>query len=153
MRILMSEILNHHSNQDKEINIYVKEETTISIEDDMNLIINITKVSITSYSNSEGIPAMATLNPTKTLQFDENKKTAFRILQNSDFNLDKTINESHMAVAEKILIQNGDATILVFHSNFEMSNIEVKNQYSDTEGGSRFLSPIHLPDKLVNITN
>ena len=153
MKPLMSEILNHHSNQDKEISIYIKENTNMYLEDETNYIINITKVSLTSYSDSGSDPIMATLYPTKTVQSGENKKTAFSILQNTDLDLDKVIAESDMTVAEIGRIQIGDVTILLLRSNFEMSNIEVKKEYSDSEIGSRFLLPVYLQDKLVNITN
>ena len=153
MKPLMSEILNHHSNQDKEISIYIKENTNMYLEDETNYIINITKVSLTSYSDSGSDPIMATLYPTKTVQSGENKKTAFSILQNTDLDLDKVITESDMTVAEIGRIQIGDVTILLLRSNFEMSNIEVKKDYSDSEIGSRFLLPVYLQDKLVNITN
>ena len=53
MRAVMSEILNHHSNQDKDIDIFVKEMTQVYIEDGTNFIINITNVRITSYSENK----------------------------------------------------------------------------------------------------
>ena len=96
MRALMSEILNHHSNQDREIEIYLKENARIYIEDDTNFIINITKVSITSYSDSGDTIGMATLIPTKISQSGESKKSAFSILKNSELDLERVITESDL---------------------------------------------------------
>ena len=127
MRALMSELLNHHSNQYKNINIYVKENTKVYIEDITNFIINITYVKITSYSDSEDNPTIATLIPTKFPQSDRSQKSAFNILRNSELNLSKIITESKITDYEKGFIKDKEATITIIRSSFEMSNIEVSN--------------------------
>ena len=153
MKPVMFEILSYHSNQDKEISIYVKENTTMYIEDDTNYIINITKVSITTYSNSDESPGMATLIPTKTEQSGKNKKTAFSILNSTELDRDKIISEFNLTIAEIGRILIGDVTIIVVRSNFEMSNIKVYKEHLESESGSRFLLPVYLQDKLVKITD
>ena len=151
MKVLMSEILNHHSNQDKDISIYVKEMTRVHMEDFTTFIINITNVKITSYSDSEDNPAMATLVPTKIPQPDRSQKSAFSILRNSELNLTKIIGESNITEFEQTFILTQEATISIVRSNFEMSNIEVSNL--DPSSSIQFLLPIYLQDKLVKITN
>ena len=121
------------------------------MEDFTTFIINITNVKITSYSDSEDNPAMATLVPTKIPQPDRNQKSAFSILRNSELNLTKIIGESNITEFEQTFILTQEATISIVRSNFEMSNIEVSNL--DPSSSIQFLLPIYLQDKLVKITN
>ena len=153
MKALMSEILNYHSNQDKEIDIYVKEKTRIYMEDETNFIINITKVTITSYSESDDIPAMSILVPTKTPQSGQSKKSAFSILKNVDLDLDRIFSISNVTDYEINLAMNEAATIKLVRSSLEMSNFEVHREYENPYSIDLFILPIYLQDKSVKITD
>ena len=91
MRAVMFEILNHHSNQDKVIDIYIKENTKVYLEDGTNFIINITNVRIASYSDTRDNSEMMKLIPTKIEQPIRSQKSAFSILKNNESHLTKTI--------------------------------------------------------------
>ena len=153
MKALMSEILNYHSNQDKEIGIYVKEKTRIYLEDETNFIINITKVMITSYSESGDNPAKAILVPTKTPQSGQSKKSAFSILKNVDLDLDRIFSISNVTEYEINLAMNEAATIKLVRSSLEMSNFEVHRGYENPYSIDLFIFPIYLQDKSVKITD
>ena len=149
----MSEILNHHSNQDKRIDIYVKEKAKIYMEDETNFIINITKVMITSYSESGDNPAKAILVPTKTPQSGQSKKSAFSILKNVDLDLDRIFSISNVTEYEINLAMNEAATIKLVRSSLEMSNVEVHREYENPYSIDLFILPIYLQDKSVKITD
>ena len=153
MRALMSEILNHYSNQDREIEIYLKENTRIYMEDSTNFIINITKVKMTSYSDFGDTIGMATLIPTKIRQSGESKKSAFSIIKNSELDLERIIAETNITLTEIDRILDETVTLKLVRSSFEMSNIEVKHENIDSQSSSLFLSPIFLEDRLVKITD
>ena len=149
MGAVMFEISNHHSNQEKDINIYVKEKTKIYLEDNTNYIINITNVRITSYSDSEDSPGMAMIIPTKVSQSNRSQKSAFSILRNSELNLIQIIAESGITDYEKQFF-NREGTITIVRSSFEMSNVEVTNL--DPSSSIRFFLPIYLQQKMMKIT-
>ena len=147
----MFEILNHHSNQDKDINIYVKEKTKIYMEDFTSFLINIRNVRLASYSNTRDNPNMATLVPTKVPQSIRSQKSAFSILRSSELNQSKTIAESYMTFYERGVIDKREATLAVIRSSFEMNNMEVSNL--DSSSSTQFLLPIFLQDRMIKITN
>ena len=149
----MSEILNHHSNREKEIGIYVKEKAIIYMEDETSFIINISKIKITSYSESGDSPAMSILVPTKNPQSGQSMKTGFSILKNVELDLDRILSISNVTGYEISLAMNEAATIKLVRSGLEMSNVEVNREYDNLYSIDLFILPIYLQDKSVKITD
>ena len=153
MRALMSEILNHHSNQDKVISIYLKENTEVFLEDETNFLINITQVKISSYSDTQEGSQMATLIPTKNPQNGVSMKSAFSILQNADLKLEEIIAASDLTDYEIETINSQSRTIILNRWNIEIDNIRVEHRPSDFGFDASFIYAVYLQEKLVNITN
>ena len=84
------ELLNYHSNQDKSITIYFKEGQDYYVEDGTNYILNITNVTITSYSDDSDSSKRAKLIPTQIPQLVESK-TRLNLLKSTDLKLNETI--------------------------------------------------------------
>ena len=153
MKSLMSEILNHHSNQDKEINIFLKSNERVYFEDGMNHIINITIVKIQTYSDQADDSSKAILMPTKVDQSNRSKTSAFSILKNNELRLNQIIAESGISDYEISLMDLDDTTINLIRSNLIIENVMVKRELTDFGLETIFLFPIYLQDKLVNMTN
>ena len=153
MKALMSEILNHHSNQDKQLNIYLKENTDIYLEDLTNYFIGITNIKMMSYSDDSLDPQMANLIPTRIVQSNESKKAAFSILQNTDLKLNDILNASSLTESETSKLSTSGVTIFLIRTGLEMQNINVERDIIDLGANVQFLYPIYLQEKLVNITN
>ena len=153
MKPLTSEILNHHSNQDKEINIYLKENTMTYIEDQTNYFINISTISISSYSETSDSPAKATLMGTRIQQSGISKKAAFTILQNTDLKLDEIITESGINDHEIGQLLSESKTIYFDRCNFYLDNLNVIRQIIDLDKGIWFMYPIYAQHRLLRVTN
>ena len=153
MKALMSEVLNHHSNQDKEISIYLKENTDIYLEDMTNYFINITNIKMMSYSDDSLDPQMANLIPTRIVQNNESKKAAFSILQNTDLMLNDVLNASSLTESEINLLSISGITIHVVRTGLEIQNINIEREIIDLGASVQFLFPIYIQEKLINFTN
>ena len=149
----MSEILNHHSNQDKEVNIYLKENTSIYIEDDTNYFINITSVSLSSYSDISDSPTKATLIATRIQQSGMSKKAAFKFLQNDELRLNEVIAESGITQHEIDQLNFPKKTVYFDRCNYSMDNLNVIRQIIDLGTEIWFMYPIYLQHRLMKITN
>ena len=153
MKALMSEILNHHSNQGKEINIFLKSNERAYLEDGTNHIINITVVKIQTYSDEADDSSKAILMPTKVDQSNRSKTSAFSILRDSELRLDEVLAESGISDYEIGLMDLDDTTINLIRSNLVIENVIVQREQTDFGLETIFLFPIYLQDKLVNMTN
>ena len=95
-----SEIFNHYSNRDNSVIIYLAEGQRYYMEDATNYILNITNVTITSYSESLSASGRATIIPTKIPQPNRSKKAAFSLLVYTDLNFDEVIHEGVYSESE-----------------------------------------------------
>ena len=84
------ELLDFHSNSDRTINVYLRENTESYIDLSFNYIINITTVNILTYSISSNTPSMANVTAGEVNDPDQvnitayfNNGTRFNILQST----------------------------------------------------------------------
>jgi hypothetical protein len=99
-----SEILNNLSNSNVQIMLYLKEERKVYIEDDTTFFINMTSISIASYSDASETPGKATLVPTTIEQIGIGKRALFHILQHTDLMLDNALTEGKLGATNEITI-------------------------------------------------
>ena len=147
------ELLNYHSNQDKSVNIYLKENQKHYIEDSTNYIMNITNVTITTYTNEQTILLKAKLIPTRIAQSVENQKTAFSLLSNTSLMLDEVIAEGGYTDSENSQLSIGQVTLFTLRSNTYIDNIDVERDPIDIDQSTVFLYVAYLQDKIIQITN
>ena len=76
-KYVSSEILNQFSHKDVEITIYLKEGTDVYIREGDTFFINITKVSVASYSDGVNPPDYVRIVPTSIVQPSNSKRAAF----------------------------------------------------------------------------
>ena len=152
-RSMFSELLNHHSNQDKTITIYIAENQNFYIEDDFNYILNITNVTITSYSDISDTPGKAILTPTEIQQLSMSKKTKFSLLSNTDLRLTEVINNSSYTDSEKASLDILQVTFHILRSNVYFDNIDITREVVDYGKETTLINLIYLQDRTLQMTN
>ena len=81
------EIFNFHSNSDEDITIHVIEEMEIEIPVDQIYLINITQVSITTFSRLNLEPSMSTFVESDTPYTLEDLKSLFRTMSDTSMDI------------------------------------------------------------------
>jgi len=97
---VFAEILKHMSHSDLSISIWVKEGTTLTVEDSQIFIFNITEVSISTYSDISSNPGYATLISTDLPVEKLSKKSKFNIIKNTDLNVSDAISKGDFSDIE-----------------------------------------------------
>ena len=152
-KTLFIELLNYHSNQDKSVAIYLKENQNHYIEDGTSFILNITNVTMTTYSDEDIVVSRAKLIPTRIVQSAENYKTAFSLLANTTLMLDEVVSEGGYTEAEKFALNSGAITIFTLRSNTYIDNLDVERDPIDLGQSTIFLYVAYLQDKTLQVTN
>ena len=152
-KALFTELLNYHSNQDKSVAIYLKENQNHYIEDGTSFLLNITNVTITTYSNEDTAIFRAKLIPTRIVQSAENHKTAFSLLANTTLMLDEIVTEGGYTEAEQFALNSGAITIFTLRSNTYIDNLDVERDPIDLGQSTIFLYVAYLQDRILQVTN
>ena len=148
------EILNYHSNQDKSVIVNLKEKQKHYMEDGSNYIMNITNVTITTYSDEDDIAEnRAIVIPTGTSQSADNKKTAFSLLSNTTLNLDEVIVEGGYTETELSQLNNNQVTLYALRSSIYIDSIDVERDPNDIDQSTVFIYIVYLQDKMLQMTN
>ena len=153
IRTLFVELINHHSNQDKSVTIYLKENQKHYMEDGTNYILNITNVTITTYTDEQAILFKAKFIPTGISQSALSQKTAFSLLSNTSLKLDDIITEGGYTESENSQLNNNRVTLYTVRSNTYIDNIDVQRDSSDIDKSTIFLYIVYLQDKIIQMTN
>ena len=153
VKALFIELLNYHSNQDKSVAIYFKENQNHYIEDGTSFVLNITNVTITTYSDEDTAIFRAKLIPTRIVQSAENHKTAFSLLANTTLMLDEVVTEGGYTEAEQFALNSGAITIFTLRSNTYIDNLDVERDPIDLGQSTIFLYVAYLQDRILQVTN
>ena len=117
-----SEIINQYSHSNYNISVYIKENTQLMITKDISYFINITSVSISSYSNSLSTPNSATIILTETLP-SQTIKTQFCILSSTNLKLGSKISQGTFTTVEKQSILINKSIFNILRANFSINNV------------------------------
>ena len=148
-----TELVNHFSNHNASVTIYLAEEQTFYIEDGTTFILNITNVSITSYSVDSKTSNKAKLIPTQIFQSTHSKKTMLNLLSNANMKLEDKINQGIYSDSENLALNTNQATILVLRSNLHIDKIDFEREYIDYGKETLLFNPVYLQDKTFELTN
>jgi hypothetical protein len=151
LRSVFSEINNQFAHSDSNLFINIKEGTKVFLEDDINFLINITSVTIQSYSDSSEEPLRATIVATKFEQASQSKKTAFNILAHSDIDLDKSVSSGSLSSYEKALIGSTTVTITLVRGSLYINNIDAVRDVIDRDYSAIFIFSIYLQTSWLSI--
>ena len=94
---VFAEILKQMSHSNLSISIWVKEGTTLMVEDSQIFIFNITEVNISTYSDINSNPGYATLVSTDLPVEKLSKKSKFNIIKNTDLNVTDAISKGEFS--------------------------------------------------------
>ena len=144
-----SEVLNQYSHSNNNISIYIKENTELKITKEMAYFINITSVSISSYSNSSSSPKYAQISIVDGIQ-NQTIKTLFSILSDNTYELGNVISEGSFAIHEKELIEQSNVVFAIIRSSFSISNITA---FTDLITDDVFINFVSTEIKQLDITN
>ena len=123
------------------------------MEDATNYILNITNVTITSYSESSNALGKATIVPTKIPQPNRSKKAAFSLLVYTDLNFDEVIHEGVYSESENTNLETIQATIFVLRSNVYIDNIDFEREPVDYYEPTLLVQLVYQQDKIIQMTN
>ena len=138
-RSIASEILTQHSSTDSNINIYLKENTRVYIEDGTLYIVSVGSVSISSYSETSSTPGNVLIVPTAISQPAPDSRSKFHILNNFDILIDGKI------TAER------ETTIVLSQSSMNLSNVDFYREVIDYNKYKTLIKAIGLQNRDVRI--
>lgn len=134
------EILYHHSHSDRNIAIYLAENSNIFIEDSTSFVLNITKVTITTYGG------MATLWSTELPTENISKKANFHLLNQVHFNSSEIVEIGNFTEYELNSAGRDGDTFHIVRSSFEISNIVAKRVTENIRTGT-FMYLLYLQNR------
>ena len=149
------ELLNYHSHSDRNISVYVMENTQNYMHLFRNYIVNTTYVEILPYSNNDtAIPSKPTIIAMDEASLTDTKGTSLNILQNYDLRVAEAITENpDISESEKNNMQFEVFVMMIMRSNFYMDNFDVTSEYGSLNENKVFLYPVYLQSKLFKLTN
>ena len=152
MKSAFVELANHHSNKDKSVLIYLKENNRLYLEDGTNYIMNITNVTILSYSDNSDLLSRATIVPTEIPQLNTSK-TVLHLLTNFDLRLDEVIAEGNYTESEITRLDTAQVTFQILRSNVYIDNVNIEREPIDLEKNTLLINLIYLQDMNMSMTN
>ena len=150
-KYVSSEILNQFSHKDVEITIYLKEGTDVYIRESDTFFLNITKVTVTSYSDNENPPDYVWIVPTSIAQPSDSKRAAFNILSHTNNNVNEVIAKGSFTATELDLLTQFPATFLLVRSGFSLEKAYVWRQIGDDNTVVATIFPIYLQHLFIHI--
>jgi spore germination protein YaaH len=148
------EILNYHSHQPRSIAIHLKENTVSEMMEGYNFAINMTQITLESYSTSTETPSHATIYVVENSIPLFTNKTKFNIIVTNTRKFSEQINADGITESEKSLLSSTDTALYVHRTSLRMNMITItRNVLEDNQKDTNFVRPIYLQNKLVNLTN
>ena len=145
------EILNYHSHSDRNLTIYLMENTRNGLPISKASIINITNVDIKSYTNQEYTePDKATIIGMDDAEILASPSTSFSIMKSYELRFDDMVtNSSYITDEERIRIATQTSIILLFKSSISLENLEILSDHADIFQNIIFLYPVYLQHRKV----
>ena len=152
INLVFIDIFNRLSNFDISVNIFVMENTYNYLPVDSIKLINITTVSIDSYS--EYYPdnpqrALFAITDTEIDMLPE--RTLFSVIQNTTLNSLDTSNMEQTEADE--IVGSSDYVMIVNRCNLNINNVDVYSQITSTSLNVDFFLPIHQFSNKITLTN
>ena len=155
------ELLNFHANTERTINVYLKENTKNYIDLSFNYIINMTMVTISSYSITSRTPSKAIIvagevnDPTQgNITAYYSNTTVFNILLNTKLNKDKQLFSSLLLSSTELSYLSRQTQVVMVHkSNFTIDNIVLNSTFNDINSKYVFIFLIYLQNRNFRMTN
>jgi len=147
---VFAEILKHHSHTEREITVYLKEGTNTYIEDSSAYFLNLTSVTITSYSEDSTDPDFATITSKDSAVSGISSKSAFNIVKDLTLDTSSVVTGGNFTSYEEGSIGRSGDTFHVVRTSLYMNKITAKRQASVSTSGV-LIYLLYLQDKIVDL--
>ena len=151
------EMLNLHSHTDRDIVVYIKEDTVNYLHVSQNYIVNINSVKIMTYSDIFSNAAnratiigtdIENVSPIYTIS------TSFSILKSKQLLMEEKVSQSEYIIdLDKETINYEASVIMVINSNFTLFSIDIISDYNSKLSQYHTIRGSSMDYKLMNITN
>ena len=119
-----------------------------------NYIINMTSVTIDTYTTGNGVPASSTIFATDMKINIFSSDTVMNLIVNNTLNLNKVINAGSFTQSEIAMLSKTNINIHLHRSSLIINNINIiRNLTADVAKQTIFVAPIYLQNKYVKMTN
>ena len=152
INLVFIELFNKFSNSDISVNIYVMESTYNYLPIDSIKLINITSVSIDSYSEYyPDDPKHALFVVTDNEISIKTERTLFNIVQNTTLSSLDTTNMEQIESEE--ILATADYVMIVNRCNLSINNVDVYSQIASDSLNVDFIYTVHQFSNWVTLTN
>ena len=148
---VFAEILKHHSHKDRRITVFLKENTNVYIEDSSSYILNITRVTITSYSDISNFPGMAKITTIDSLTNGISSKAAFHISKDLTLDVQNIVSSGAFNSYEIGSIGRSGDTFQVVRSSITLQNIAAYRIAAST-GSGVFIYLLYLQNRTITLS-
>ena len=151
---VLIEILNYHSHSNRNLTVYLMEQTTNVLGFKQANIVNITNVSIVPYSPTSSDPAKATILVKDEIDIVASPSTLFNVMKTFEMRMDEQVNNNtDMAEQERFRVQFNDYNILVLRSNFMIDNMNIISDREDLYNDVILMFFVYIQDKTITLQN
>ena len=151
---VLIEILNYHSHSNRNLTVYLMEQTTNILGFKQANIVNITNVSIVPYSQTSSDPAKATILVKDEIDIVASPSTLFNVMKTFEMRMDEQVNNNtDMAEQERFRVQFNDYNILVLRSNFMIDNMNIISDREDLYNDVILMFFVYIQDKTITLQN
>ena len=151
---VLIEILNYHSHSNRNLTVYLMEQTTNVLGFKQANIVNITNVSIVPYSLTSSDPAKATILVKDEIDIVASPSTLFNVMKTFEMRMDEQVNNNtDMAEQERFRVQFNDYNILVLRSNFMIDNMNIISDREDLYNDVILMFFVYIQDKTITLQN
>ena len=154
LSFVLIEILNYHSHSNRNLTVYLMEQTTNILGFKQANIVNITNVSIVPYSLTSSDPAKAIILVKDEIDIVASPSTLFNVMKTFEMRMDEQVNNNtDMAEQERFRVQFNDYNILVLRSNFMIDNMNIISDREDLYNDVILMFFVYIQDKTITLQN
>lgn len=146
------------SHKNTPINIFIKEDSVVYLEDSKIFLVNITKISISTYNTQASREGEVTVVTTDFEVEQRSSKAGLHLVENLDFDLDSEVigpegteGEEGLTEYELGLVGREGDSFQVVRGGLEIENLKV-NRLSQVAGSGNFIFAIYQQQKEVTLS-
>ena len=148
------EMLNYHSHSDRNLTVNMMEGTINILGLRQGSIVNITNVSLITYSQISSEPGKATILVKDKVDIESSPNTMFNIMKTFELRIKEQIfNNTAITEQEKFKVEFNDYNIMVLRSNFMIENMNIVSERADIYNEVFLFFHVYIQDKTITIKN
>ena len=152
MRSATSEILNHYSFTDVNINIYLKENARVYVEEDTTYFFRMNTVTVTSYSDTSENPGRALIVQTSIVQPTMSSKASFHLLKHTDIDITNSMLSGGYEGTTLLNLNQLRRIFRIIETNFTMYNVNAYSEVVDYNRDTFFMQAFMLQNRDITIS-